>query len=501
MCWRKLRSAAVLLAALSTASPTLADDAGRPDVDALLRRLEAAESRIHQLERQLTDKEIAPSAKAGQADQAPSGALESIADKKDEAKPAAKSHAKADAKKDGFLSVATEKFTVRLGGRVDLDYVNFLRQDTANTAAVGDLDDFFEMRRLRLSAEGEGYGIFDYKVELDFEPENEFTVIGPASTPITIGTEAVAMKDVYAGIKEIPLFGHVRIGHFKAPISLEELTSSRFTTFMERALPNALVPSREVGIANSKMSANERMTISGGFFFDDISETIKERVNDDQGLLTVTRITALPMYDSDGRYLMHIGGSASYTNDNNDSVAFTTRPELHEEANFLSTGMLAVRDYDRLGGEAALVLGPLSIQSEIIWVNADPLAGDDINLWGSYVYASYFLTGEHRPYRKATGSFDRLTPLENFWLIKRCEGPSRGWGAWETAVRLSYLDLDDAGIVAGSRGELTDVTLALNWYWNPNMKLMFNYIHAFNDRADVGENDADIIGVRMHFDF
>jgi phosphate-selective porin OprO/OprP len=501
---RALRiTVALFFTALLSASPILAEDAEEVDVAALVRRLEAAEERIQQLERQLQAQR--PTAAEAHASEQPN--LDLTADKPTPAvsKPQSKSKpdepAPAGDKKQGFLNVSTEKFTVRVGGRVDGDYINFLSQDGANKTALGDLDDHFEFRRLRLGAEGEGFGVFDYKLEVDFEPENEFTVLGPAGTPITIGTEAVAIRDVYMGIKEVPYLGHVRFGHFKAPISLEELTSSRFITFLERALPNALVPSREVGFAASNHTENERLTFTSGIFFDDISETLKERINDDQGLLVATRLTALPWYDSDGRYLLHWGGSYSYTNDNNDSVTFSTRPELHEEVNFLSTGLLAVRDYHRWGGETALVFGPASLQSEVVWVNADPLAGANLNLWGAYVYASYFLTGEHRPYRKEYGVFDRVIPLENFWIVRTNPGISRGWGAWETAVRWSYLDLDDAGIGAASRGELHDITLGLNWYWNPNMKLMFNYIHAFNDRADVGDNDADIVALRMHVDF
>jgi phosphate-selective porin OprO/OprP len=54
-----------------------------------------------------------------------------------------------------------------------------------------------------------------------------------------------------------------------------------------------------------------------------------------------------------------------------------------------------------------------------------------------------------------------------------------GWGAWEIAGRYSTIDLNDrlalANGIAG--GRQTVYTLALNWYINRNVRLMFDYLH------------------------
>ena len=65
------------------------------------------------------------------------------------------------------------------------------------------------------------------------------------------------------------------------------------------------------------------------------------------------------------------------------------------------------------------------------------------------------------------GYFDRTKPAANF-----LQG---GPGAWEIAARYSTLDLQ-SGLIQG--GELDDLTIALNWYWNPHIRLMFNYVNA-----------------------
>jgi len=56
------------------------------------------------------------------------------------------------------------------------------------------------------------------------------------------------------------------------------------------------------------------------------------------------------------------------------------------------------------------------------------------------------------------------------------------------------------GAVTG--GELEDFTLGLNWYLNPNTRMMFNYVRANVDRQDLQLDDtADIFEVRFQLAF
>ena len=100
------------------------------------------------------------------------------------------------------------------------------------------------------------------------------------------------------------------------------------------------------------------------------------------------------------------------------------------------------------------------------WTSLDEVGGGTTNLYGSYVYASYFLTGESRCYDRRVGDFKRMTPYENFWLVRTPRGASAGWGAWEAACRWSYLDLSEASgqplysdIVGPSGQQLNDLTV------------------------------------------
>jgi phosphate-selective porin OprO/OprP len=97
------------------------------------------------------------------------------------------------------------------------------------------------------------------------------------------------------------------------------------------------------------------------------------------------------------------------------------------------------------------------------------------------------LTGEHRKYKPSAGAFSRVKPKKNY-------GFGGGPGAWEVAVRYSALDLNDSGVTGGT---LSDISAGLNWYLNPNMKIMWNYVHA--EVGSVGQ--ADMALMRLQIDF
>jgi phosphate-selective porin OprO/OprP len=139
----------------------------------------------------------------------------------------------------------------------------------------------------------------------------------------------------------------------------------------------------------------------------------------------------------------------------------------------------------RMGAEALWIWGPFSVQSEYMaaWVNrrydsADGLyAGPDLFFSSAYVQFSYFFTGEHRKFKKGTAVLDRVSPKKNFWDGKN------SLGAMELALRYSYIDLTDEG---NDGGRLNNYTVGFNWYLNPNMRIMLNYVFSDLDRSNPG---------------
>ncbi len=386
-----------------------------------------------------------------------------------------------------WTEVGNEKWSHKVGGRVFGDYVLFSSQDAASQAAYGDLQNYFEMRRMWLFISGKGFGVYDYKMQVDFEPE-------PGH---------VAMKDVWVGIDEIPVLGYLRFGNFKEPFSMEELTSSKYISFLERSLPVVLwAPSRRVGVAAYRHTESLNATLAYGAFFNDISTTAKERIGDAQGVDLAIRSTWLPYYGCEGRSLLHVGGGYVYRDDRDDSHNFRSRPEVHEGEYFVRTGDLDLRDYQSMNLELASVYGPFSVQSELFYTQSDGILGtDDMDFYGGYVFFSYFLTGENRPYNRTGGVIERVKPFTNFWIVPTSDGPRAGWGAWELLTRYSFVDLQNPALADARRGQLHDITVGANWYWNPNTRMMFNWIHAYGDLEVAGLTDTDILSMRLQVDF
>jgi phosphate-selective porin OprO/OprP len=305
---------------------------------------------------------------------------------------------------------------------------------------------------------------------------------------------------VYGKFKELPYLQTLFIGHVKEPFFLERQTGAGSTTFMERSLPDAFTPGRNVGFMVRRISPSENATCTIGVFRSDFNAEIGRGVGDDGGFSLGTRLTCLPVYDevSAGRGLVHLGIAYNYHDERDNEVRFRERPEAHLADFFVSTGKFDASDYHLFGLEAALVYGPLSLQSEYVRSTVNQSNGPAVGFDGFYIYGSYFLTGEHRRYSRKRGAFRRPKPFEKFFSANTPSGIRHGSGAWEFGLRWSYLDLDDENIRGG---RLSDFTAGLNWYLNDDARVMWNYVYAALDDPVVGWSHANIFQTRFQIVF
>ncbi len=374
------------------------------------------------------------------------------------------------------FATANEAVTAKIGGRVYIDYGCLAGGDLQDAPFNTDLEGGAEIRTARLNFEADLHDVLKIKMEYDFAPSD--------STP----------KDVYLQFKKIPALGALTIGHFKEPFGLEELTSSRYITFMERSLASTLVPGRNLGAAITGAFAEKRATYAAGIFRPDQGDP--GDITADSGYAATGRLTWAPIYQDNGRRVVHLGAAYSWRNTGDDTVRYRQRPEFHLfDTRFTDTGAFVADDVQLAGAEFAWVEGPFSLQSEYIGAVADVAGGGTACLSGFYVQASYFLTGEHRNYKLGSGAFDRIKVLRPY-------GIDGGWGAWEVAARYSYVDLDDAAVAGAGLGanDVQAMSLGLNWYLNSNVRLMWNYIHNCIDGA-TDDASVDIFAMRVQFDW
>ncbi|RIL01654.1 MAG: porin [Proteobacteria bacterium] len=375
--------------------------------------------------------------------------------------------------KDGIrMESADGAFKLKLGGRLQNDWGviepdSDLRDALDDEAGQGSGTDW---RRVRLQLSGSMYERIGTKIEIDFA-----------------GGDA-QLRDAFLELLKLPYAGTFRVGHFKEPLSLDQLTSDSYTMFIERSVMDAFAPGRNTGFMVQNAPLEQRMTWAFGAFRE-TDDASGNGFSDDATYNLTGRVTGLPWYESEGERLLHLGVSASQRFRDGTSARFRSRPEVRLGApNYADTGSIPADDLQLVTPELALVYGPFSFQAEYThaFVQADH-GSEDADFYGLYAMASWFLTGESRPYKTGEGIFDRVAPAENFDF-------HGGLGAWEVALRYSRLDLDDGDVDGGT---LDDGTIGLNWYLNPNVRTSFNYVLGHLD--DVGVVNSFVARFQVDF--
>jgi phosphate-selective porin OprO and OprP len=289
-------------------------------------------------------------------------------------------------------------------------------------------------RRARIGVEGKFPGDFGYKAEFDF-----------ANAGVGFGDVVLTHQ-----AKDSPL--KIILGNHETWESLEQVSSSRFISFIERAQMNeAFINSRKLGI--SAQYRKNDVLISGGVFGEQIPGT--EGVPTDgsnDGWLFGTRWNYNPKI---GNNQLHLGANFQYRNFREANLAFNyqARPFSARPTNirFVSTGNLAVKSDYIMGAEAALIRGPLHLVTEAQYTKPTVLKPGEINSTNTniggvrlpnnpdflsfYAEAGFFFTGETRGYKAAEATWDRVKVNNPF--------DKGGWGAWQVVGRFDYLDLSD----------------------------------------------------------
>ena len=352
------------------------------------------------------------------------------------------------------LSSSDGMHSLKFGGRIMSDYAIW---NNGNETFSGT-----EFRRIRFFNSGKVYDNVKYKLQLDFAGGD------------------VSIKDVYMEIA-MPYAGNVKVGHFKEPFRLEALTSSKYITFMERALPIAFSPERNVGVMLHDSFLDDKLSIQAGLFREASSG---DDVNIEDVRNITTRITFLPINNDNN--LLHLGAAFSSRSSSDDTYSVSSRAENHLGTKLLDMDLDNVTGMNLMGAEMAFVMGSFSVQGEYVMNSVEAM--EDYSFSGYYGQVSYFLTGEKRKYKNSLAGFDRVKPNKN---MKEGEG----LGAFEVAARYSSMDLSEA-----HAGTLNDITVGLNWYLNPCTRLMFNYVMGTLDNHGV-ETTENTFQCRMQIDF
>ena len=218
----------------------------------------------------------------------------------------------------GKLEFKTDEHKFRIGGRAQHDFTLVGNDGDGN---VGSSEQQF--RRARIYLSGTAWEYWDWKFQFDLEDADD---------------SSMSIEDAFIKYKG---WGpaSVTIGQRKAPFSLNELTSSKYITFIERAVPSNLFTSESIGIGNRSPgitldNTGKNHTLAGGFYLmrqrsGNEADSISERKIDD-GWGVTARATWLPINVS-GKQLVHTAAAFGYKHYPNKTVnRFRVRPGVSE---------------------------------------------------------------------------------------------------------------------------------------------------------------------------
>jgi phosphate-selective porin OprO/OprP len=372
----------------------------------------------------------------------------------------------------GFeIRSADSAFRLRIRGYLQSDFRKYIDDEDARGT------DSFLLRRARPLLEATFFKIFDFRIMTDF------------------GGGTAVVQDAYLDARFSKVF-NLRAGKQKPPLGQERLASATDILFIERALPTALVPNRDVGVQVygdlapwlAYQAGVFNGVIDGGSGDTDVTDS-KD---------VVGRVVFSPFkvgkHDKLQSLAIGIGGSTG------KEIGTVAAPAL---AQVRSGGQLVWFRYrtdgtapnttiadgsrTRFTTHGQYYVGPLGLQAEYVRSRqdvrraavAEKIAQASWQLTGSWV-----LTGE-----SATGRI--IAPRKVFDLSKG------QWGAFEIVARANALTVDDAAFpvfanLDQAARKATAGGVGLNWYLNRNVKIATDYeLTRFDRGAAAGADRPD----------
>lgn len=351
------------------------------------------------------------------------------------------------AKAGSGFKVETGDVSLSVGGRLQYDIDMF---DGEAFSGTDDSGSDSELRRARIFISGKIAKDWSAKVQGNFKDNGETN-----------------LEDAY--IKYTGWDGaDLTLGKHKEPFGLENMTSSKDITAIERTMiVNALAPGKKYGA--SLGGGSNDFTWKFGVY---------DRGEEGGNIATAFtgRVTTAPIATKDE--VFHLGfGYTQGRLAGNEFDGAAQRLEVHTADEKIGSSSILGESITAYNLELAYSAGPFHAQAEFYDGEVDGGINPDTDLEGYYAQVGYILTGESRPYSK--GVFKRVKP----------QGDA---GAWEVFGRFSSYE--------PGADEAEAFTLGLNYYANSAVRIGLNYV--MGDMTEGGiDKDGDALAVRFQYVF
>jgi phosphate-selective porin OprO and OprP len=332
------------------------------------------------------------------------------------------------------------------------------------------IDDRFRLRRARINLTGEFAEQFDFKIEGEFEN----------SDGISSNRTAFSGTDIFVNWHQFPE-AQIKIGQWKAPFGLEQLTPDPSLIIIERSLPTgAITPERQIGVqlwgkpfTNVWPEQKDLLTYYAGIFNGNGRNTT---INDNNGFMYVGRLELMPFKGKifGQNSSLKLGADVLNSRDDTGTNISQSLNLLVNDDGSLSPFVLSTpAERTAWSVDAWFNLGPFDLIGEYLQEKVHGLTFNgepgipDFTTNGYYITAAYFL------------------------IPKKLQLATR----WE--------DLNP-----GQRGNdgIRSITGGLNYYIRgDDLKLMVNYIHTWSDFREAnpqfGQDQFDEVIARIQLMF
>ena len=374
-----------------------------------------------------------------------------------------------------YVQPAGPEIKLTLGGFIQVNFEDGDVSAFEGRFGMTALKDRFRLRRARINLTGEFAENFDFKIEGDFgQSDSGITALksvdlktGKTTTVSNSTRTEFSATDIFINWHEFP-WAQIKIGQYKAPFGLEQLTPDTSIYTIERSLPTgAITPERQIGVelwgkpfATILPEQKDLLTYYAGIFNGNGRNT---SVNDNNNFMYVGRLELMPFKGNvfGQESFLKVGADVLNSRDDKGTNISQTLNLLVNADGSLSPYVLPGADERTAWSvDAWLRLGPFDVIGEYFSedVNGRTVNGvapgfADFSPSGWYVQGSYF-----------------LIPKKLQAVVK-----------WE--------ELDPAQV---ANDGIHSITGGLNYYIHGDaIKLMVDYIHTWSDFREANPQFGD----------
>ncbi|MEY2546582.1 MAG: hypothetical protein QOG48_1699 [Verrucomicrobiota bacterium] len=390
-------------------------------------------------------------------------------------------------KKPVYVVPGGPEYKLTLGGYIQMNYEGGDVSAFEGRFGANALKNRFRLRRARINLTGDFAEQFDFKIEGDFEQSDAAITASRANANGTFTTVTNSNRvefsatDIFVNWHAIPE-ANIKVGQWKAPFGLEQLTPDPKLFTIERSLPtSALTPERQIGLqvwgkplTNIWPEEKELVTYYAGIFN---GNGRNFNNNDNNNFMSVGRVEVLPWKGNIAgiESSLKLGGDILHSRDaggTNISPAGNLR--VNPDGSLTAFTLPGADERVAWSLDAWLNVGPFDLIGEYFHeeVNGRNVNGvgpgfADFEPSGWYVQGSYFI------------------------LPKKLQAVVK----WEALNPGQF----------GNDG-IHSLTGGLNYYIHgDSIKLMANYVHTWSDFREanpaLGQDDFDEVLMRLQVMF